>query len=396
MELKDNYKNTKEDKKIAQAVVAPIVLLMIQFAILYGFNIVGTRLEDIIQIITKLIVVIIFIRCIGTVFKREGRTFVFTYLTISMIILTHYLFFEYNRPYINQVIFKLFFMSIPSFIYAKSIKSEDSLVLAIKRSSDIIFYIGLIIGVLVMGGIINIGEYSMTYSYYMVFPVTYYINIFINEKKSKYLYMSLIGCTLILAIGSRGALVCIGAYILIESRKYFEEINFKNIIIFLFIAILLIYITFKFDDILIFIQANLEKFGIDSRSIRILLEGGIHTSGRDDLYNTIIKRVLKNPLIGIGLCGDRVYIGNYVHNIFIEIIANFGIIIGGIVSLMLIVIIIKSIFNNKSKTLSFWMAISIIPLLMSNSYIIDIKFWIFLGVFFNKYINNRKIPYIEN
>ena len=90
--------------------------------------------------------------------------------------------------------------------------------------------------------------------------------------------------------------------------------------------------------------------------------------------------------------------GVYAHNIFIEILANFGIILGTILSLVLIILCIKALLiNNRdvAEMLIIWFSIGFIPLIVSGSYITDIKFWIFMGLMMKAIKTNKQVRYIH-
>jgi O-antigen ligase len=88
--------------------------------------------------------------------------------------------------------------------------------------------------------------------------------------------------------------------------------------------------------------------------------------------------------MGIGLAGDRLYTGGtYSHNIFLEIISGFGIIVGIIILLFLGCITIRSLFlKNKTRAnlMLMWFCIGFVPLIVSGSYLTSFQFWIFLGL----------------
>lgn len=99
-------------------------------------------------------------------------------------------------------------------------------------------------------------------------------------------------------------------------------------------------------------------------------------------------------MFGIGIGGDRYILnGAYSHNIFIEIIANFGIFIGGIIIILIFICIIKALLQKNSlnySIIAIWLCIGFVHFMVSNSYIVDMRFWIFLGVLLNiEWINPK-------
>ena len=94
---------------------------------------------------------------------------------------------------------------------------------------------------------------------------------------------------------------------------------------------------------------------------------------------------MKHPLVGLGLAGDRLLVGGYVHNFFIEVLAHFGVVMGSILLVWFMVRLIMSVKNNtkhihKYEMIIIWIALGLAPLMVSSSYLININFWILLGL----------------
>ena len=97
--------------------------------------------------------------------------------------------------------------------------------------------------------------------------------------------------------------------------------------------------------------------------------------------------IYKKPITGIGIAGDRrILDGSYVHNFFIELIGNFGLIIGFIISIGIVLLIIRSLItknNEKYELIILWVSLGFVHLIVSSSYLIDVKFWILFGLVLN-------------
>lgn len=142
----------------------------------------------------------------------------------------------------------------------------------------------------------------------------------------------------------------------------------------------------------------LSTLGINSRSILLFLSGEIHLSGRDRLYGLVIDAIINDPLSGIGVAGDRRIIGgSYAHNFFIEVLGNFGVIIGLVFSIAFLLLIIRSLATkDKSKysMIAIWLCYGFVHLMVSSSYLEDIKFWIFAGILFS-YNRSNKLYFLK-
>ena len=159
----------------------------------------------------------------------------------------------------------------------------------------------------------------------------------------------------IIAVGSRGPAIVFSLCILydffVNNRKY--------------LLILILSLSFLFS-ISNYLFLEIEKIGIKSRTLFLLLEGKISSdSGRKDIYNVIINKIYESPLIGSGLYADRTILGGtsgaYSHNLFLEVYLNFGIIIGSILLLYLflktIITYIKIGYNERILLVLFFIQI---------------------------------------
>ena len=160
--------------------------------------------------------------------------------------------------------------------------------------------------------------------------------------------------------------------------------------IFLFLSMIGVFLK----NIIIQLNEILINYGISSRTLDLLMQDNIHLSGRDVLYQIIIKNIAENPILGIGLAGDRKLLGTYSHNFLIEILSGFGVVIGGTI---IVLIILISYWNFKSSDEIYsnlfliWFSVGFLPLLVSGSYLTDFSFWIFLGIAIRGIKNKKRL-----
>lgn len=374
------------DKKISIAIMSSFVILTIQFLILIYFNLTGTDTAHAIQLTSKGLVGLFYLLALPTVLKRNKIKFIGVYFIAIFVFILNYVLFNENWIYLETIIFPLFFTCLPSFIYAYSINDWDILMKVMKKTAKITFVVGTLIGILVFTGNASVGAYSMSLSYYMLLPAIIYMNEFMEKTSFKSGVALLISFLVILSLGSRGAIMCIGVFAILKFPKSLRNVTYTKIVVYLVIFSIIVTGLIFLNEILRHIYNFLLGYGIRSRSIWLFLEGSIHLSGRDRIYNNVFREILNNPFLGIGLAGDRLVMGgSYAHNIFIEILANFGIIIGVFVVVALLYITIKPLFIKDTKAYNMviiWLSIGFISLFVSGSYLADFKFWIMLGLSF--------------
>jgi hypothetical protein len=376
-----------DDKKISIALMSPFVILIIQYIVIIYFDLIGNIHGNIIKVISTAIVSIFFIFVFPIVIKRSLRKFIIVYSIATIIFLLHYLMYPNNRIYIKELIFPFFFMCLPIFVYSMSLKNWNIFKKIMVKSSNIIFILGIIISILIFLGIGRraIGRYSMSLSYYMLLPSIIYLDFLLYQFSLKNLFYLPLSLIIILTLGSRGPILCFIIFGILRISRFYFELTYRNIIYYTLSLGIITSIVIFFDKFIIIIYNIFLNFGIKSRTISLYLNEKIsHLSGRDDIYSSLLENIVNKPFRGIGLAGDRLALeGRYAHNILVEIYSNFGIFIGSIIILVLFVLVLKAMStDNKEKynMIIIWFSLGFVRLMVSSSYLIDIRFWLFLGI----------------
>ena len=359
--------------------IQPILILMQQCMIgVLGMDEEATTSYRVLLTITFLLPAILI------AFIRRSRLFIVTYLVAFIILSLNLILFTANTEYLLPSASRFLLpVVIPSALCIISVSNIDDVEYTVYKLSWIaaiimlFYFFNLLIGkVIIMG-------YNMSLSYALLLPtVTLY-----HKKSALSLLASLFLFLMIVALGSRGAAVFALAYvcydIFISNRKLILPII---IIVLGILALLPIFLQF------------LTEFGINSRTLMMLLEGDFASdSGRGGIYEIIAQQIAENPLLGIGLFGDRTVIGNYCHNFILEIISGFGVILGGTIILFFFTYLIATYFKNNRQRrdiLIRYSIISIAPLLVSGSYLQDYNLAAMLGiaVLINRKRQNPAIP----
>lgn len=390
---KSNRILDRVDKRISIALMASFVVLIVQYFILIYFNLSEANNGSIVQQLSKGLVGLIFLYSMPTVLKRSLEKFIVGYFIAALVFLLYYVFFPENRQYIVELIFPFFFMCLPVFLYTLSLRDFSVFKSIMLKASYIVFLFGLFICVLVFTKKVSIGNYSMSLSYYMLLPTILFLDRLFDKLSIKMIVFTILSLLVILALGSRGPVLCVIVFILLKFIRPNQRITHRRIVRkFSVVGIGLIIIIFS-EQIFISLYHFFLKFGINSRTLNLFLLDRVYLSGRDKIYAKVIDEISQNPLIGIGIAGDRRIIGgSYVHNFFMEVVGNFGIILGSIFIIGILLLIINSIFTKnifKYNMTIIWLSIGFVHLMVSSSYWVDIRFWIFLGVLIN--FNNKTV-----
>lgn len=380
----DSERLRLEDSRISIALMSPFVVLIAQYFVLVSKNLMETAMGHNIQILSKILVGASFAYALPIVLRRNKKKFIVTYTVWAFVFLLQYLVFPENNRYQQQLVFPLFAMCLPAFIYSSTIDEWEVLRDIMRKASYIIFCLGFLLGMMVFWGKASVGNYSMSFSYYLLLPAVMFTDESLDRLRLRNIVFALLSILLILAIGARGPIMCIAVFVILKLIRPSKKPRYSHICVYLFSIPLLIIVALFFDELLMSMYDFLSRFGISSRSILLFLQPELHLSGRDLLYRRVVAEIIDSPITGIGIGGDRrVLGGNYVHNLFIELIANYGVLLGTLFVLVLLVLMIRFlVFRNRYQYDMFviWLSIGVVPLLVSSSYLGDMGFWIFLGL----------------
>lgn len=194
-------------------------------------------------------------------------------------------------------------------------------------------------------------SYDLNFGYNLLLPVCTFLLSGLKEKKIIDLVLSAIGIIMIFIGGARGPFLGIMIFGVLYILMTISDSKHKvrNILLVLILGGL-IFIYYR--SILTLLGNALESFGISSRTITKILEGSIsEDNGRALIWSTALNHIRSNPL-GSGAMGARnaLYQVHYVghpHNLFLEILIDYGVIIGPIFIAVMIIGSLRILFAKK-------------------------------------------------
>lgn len=307
---------------------------------------------------------------------RNLRLTVITYSIVGCIILLTLVLFPGRWPYMKDDLLKFTLpVVIPIGLCMASIKNFAVLMKCMLYVAIIAAFIGLLYAVLFLNGLVYLEGYSMPFSYALLFPTF----ILINKKQLIWTIVAVLVMIEMLAIGSRGAILISITYFLFV--QFWGKMSFFRL---LFYAIILILgIMLFFEPLVNFFSGVFDSVGISSRTLRLLEADELitHDSGRDELSKAVWNLIDKSPIIGNGVWADRQYLDVYSHNVFLELLLDFGY-LGTLVILIIFGIVQIGIFRKLTvahKSMYIMMISLLIQLLFSSSYLISFNVGMFLG-----------------
>ena len=249
---------------------------------------------------------------------------------------------------------------------------------------------------------------NMGYAYNVLPSIMIIVSgIYRREKRKLSIILSVIAFAFLLALGTRGPLLCFAVFVLLMTVK---SIGFTKISI----AAVVLGITFSvfinstlYTVTMLKISNTLGEMGFSTRIMDMILEENLSDdNGRDAIQNTIIKEIREEPLAFRGVFSDRVSTrglsdmenhisyenGTYAHNLILEFLHNYGIAIGGLLLILLFSKAIKLFLRCKKETAYIVVTsicIGIVQLFVSSSYVLQPVFFMIIGLFMNETLREK-------
>lgn len=336
-------------------------------------------------------------------FKGFNQIIIFI-LFVSVVLLLSYVItpaISFAFPYFIQLLLSRF---IPAFILFLNINESNGIFFEKMKWFIFVWIFYAVVGLIYIPTHTNAwSQYSMTFSYNLLMPacILFYYNY--TKFKIGYFLTFLLISLAIVWRGSRGALLCLLVFILfftLLSKSTKKKTAFISIV--LLLAVLFVINYDYFSSVLLNTFRN-------SRTLQMILNGSSNfDSGRGNIAQLYLGEIRNNPFAINGIFSDRVYYSyangiknldttNYPHNFFIEVFYQFGVIIGSVLLIALLVLTIKTLHkvirNKDQKSLCIFLYLicsGIVRLFLSASYLTTIEFYIFVAFCIN-YLRRKNL-----
>lgn len=305
--------------------------------------------------------------------------------------------FAYTEPYVKE--YEMFYRQIiivflPCGVVVSQIRDFRN---AFERLCKYAWYGSLIMLVALPLGYMSYWEYQ----YWGVQLSPFLIILFesyCRTRKKQDLLMTIVDIVLILLGGRQSFIVVFTACLLLyiyDNRKQ----SFRILIIVSSVAFLLVlFISGMYVTIFQEINHITNSMGIHMEALERIANGKLFdTSTRDIIYEYSMISIKSNGAKISGLLADRYYLRKmaswmaYPHNIYLELLMDFGTILGTILSLYITLKAIKSMLfvgDEHRKRVGIIICVLVfVRLFVSNSFVIEGYFYIMLGFMFG--INSK-------
>lgn len=321
--------------------------------------------------ILYLTVLITYKRKIGTAFRE-----ILLWETLFMVLTFISMFCNsaYAAAILHRCIWIIAFC-VPLSVMASKVRDLTLYIDQTEKANLIAFLCGFFsfVYTLAQYGRITYENYNMVICYALLFPFFYHFSR-IHEKKV-YIILAAAEFLIISIYGSRGQLLCSALFLIFY---FFKKSNYKRRIWCVMSLSILAVVFFSFKQLLFdFIAPVVDKIG--SRTLSLLIRGRItYDSGRMEMWMEAWKKILEKPIFGWGIAGDMTYLTSSPHNLFLELMLHYGILIGIFFSVLLIIFSIRMLLSaDRNAILVIFFASCFIPLLLSGTYTQTPLFWVY-------------------
>lgn len=318
------------------------------------------------------------------------------FIGIPISFLLNILFFRDSEPYISELMPVIVTSRIPALLLMLNVTKWDDFYIKMKRVSIPYFLLGILyLAIFLLGNYNEEATNYMRMAYNVLMSVCVIGIIGLIERRILYNILYWVALIAIFISGCRGALG-VGACVYGLSYLVVKERSVKIKWIFSGIVIFALAIAYNYEEVESFIISR------DSESrIARKMDAGIlfESEGRTLIQTVVMNEVRSKDFMPLGLCADREIADrtlgypSYVHNIALEFIVDYGIVIGALLFLSLLVFTIKTIRKSElvpKIVLCFFASYSIAKLMISSSYLEEISFYIYMGALFAAHNSCRK------
>lgn len=183
---------------------------------------------------------------------------------------------------------------------------------------------------------------------YKMLPYTLYLILYTLKKID---FVALLGAgfgtLLMLSYGSRGPIVCL--FFFLGMSIFFSPKNKYKFLLLAALGLAGYLILSNLLTIALFMADLLSQLGMSGRIFKFIVNDDIiHYSGRDDILQYGFRALNNAPFFGYGLGGSWITLGNYSHNIALDIFTSFGYFNGSIILLSFFILFILTYSRIKS------------------------------------------------
>lgn len=247
-----------------------------------------------------------------------------------------------------------------------------------------------------------IKEDNMDFSYKLLPAVLVVVSgMFYNKKKALSIVLGVAAILTIVLQGTRGPVLCIAIFLIIMLVKKFGILKLIPAILALLVLVIAFSSSEVYETTMTSIAEFVEDMGMSPRFIEMFLEEELaDDNGRQELHDAILAEIGEHPFKFRGLYADREILNpitgsnnSYVHNIFYELIVDFGAFFGVVIFLAVIISTLVTVIRTKMEKLYLVNLLAMsgfVMLFVSGSFADDPLIYVLMGVICQAKLSGRK------
>lgn len=222
-------------------------------------------------------------------------------------------------------------------------------------------------------------DHSVSFGYnVMFFGVVFLYDALSNLKKQDIIAAGIYIVYLFLS-GTRGPVLFVAVFVFLYALIYVRNMKNgrKQLLFYATISLACIALFALYDYVLLFLSQILSRWDSTARIINALINGSfMEDNGRFGIWEAAINMIRENPW-GYGPMGSQpvisklIYVG-YPHSVILEVLIDFGVVVGGAILLMLGTNSVSMLFNRKNKV---WTGVFLVFFASACQLFISLCYW---------------------
>lgn len=180
--------------------------------------------------------------------------------------------------------------------------------------------------------------YSMPMSYIAMLAVMWMLFKYNQRRSLLDLVFIIVGSANIVLFGARNPLIAILAYIVVRMLRtiFRKETSTSKKVFFAYLMLIMALMMFFYRDILDILDNLFQAINIQSRTLRLLKNTDLSTSGRTEIHVLIRYLLRQKPVTGLGVGGDVTITGYASHSLYLSILSSYGYVVGSLLLVWLL------------------------------------------------------------
>lgn len=339
------------------------------------------------------------------ILKRINHTDIIILISVFIILICSYLLFPDTHTRMSERII-YFFQALPWLFVGRCVTDYSKLLLWFEKAARITIIIGALYYLVRIIGFYDNSYNNMVYAYNFLPSCIIAAYGLIRNIDLKNIIFNVIGISVLILCGCRGAILCFGVAVLIFIYFFSDKRWYKIAAALVFAAAAILYMSDYFYTVLMSINRWMHAMGIDNRIFRqILLDEFTDGSGRGSIAKQVFSGIAERPFTGYGLYGDTTLNmkGTYSHNIILELMASFGMPLGLMLFLIFTVCFVQIVISKQCSieykvVLIIFFCSGMVKLFMSGSFMEEPFLCMLIGMMagYKKIIRNENTNVFYN